>query len=107
MLPLGQNSQQLFKPESNAAFAKVIRCHFHIDPITGQNPDTVFAHFTAGMSQHFMIIVELHAKHRIWQKLCNCSRELYYTFLGHVILSIYRFGDIDMRKFRQKVKFLL
>ena len=58
-----------FEPKCDPALAEVVRCHFNIDTVTSKNPNTVFPHLTTGMGKHFMIIVELDAKHSVWQQL--------------------------------------
>ena len=58
-----------FEPKCNPALAEVIRCHFNIDTVTSKNSNSIFTHLTASMGKHFMIIVELDAKHSVWQQL--------------------------------------
>ena len=63
----------LLEPESNAAFAEVIRRHFDIDAVTSKHPNAVFSHLATRMSKYLVIIVEFDAKHRVWQQFCYRS----------------------------------
>ena len=58
-----------FEPKCYPALAEVVRRHFNIDTVTSKNPNTIFTHLAAGMGKHFMIIVELDAKHSVRQQL--------------------------------------
>ncbi len=79
-------SNGLFEAECNPAFGEVVRCHFDIDAITGQHADTVFAHFTTGMSKNDVFIVKFYTKHGVGQKFCDHATELDHIFFGQTNL---------------------
>src|ERR1700679_2924002 len=66
----------LFEAECDPAFGQIIRGHLDIDAVTGQDADAVFTHFTAGMGQNDMLVVELYAEHRVGQQLSDHAAEL-------------------------------
>src|SRR3546814_18520495 len=48
------------------------------------NANAGLAHLAGRMGQHFMVVVELHAEHRVGQQLDNGTLEFQQIFLGHL-----------------------
>lgn len=77
-------------PERNASLGQIIRRHFNIHLVAGQNADAVFAHFSRGVRQNLMTIVKFHAKHGIGQDFRNNPFKGKKIFFGHFELSTIR-----------------
>lgn len=54
---------RLFQAVGDAGFGQIVRGHLEPHPISHREPDEVFPHFAGKMSQHFMLIVQLHPEH--------------------------------------------
>lgn len=73
--------------EGDTTLAEIVRGHFDIDLVTRQNADTVFAHFAGCMGQHFVAIIQRHAKHGVGQDFRNDAFELKQIFFSHQVFS--------------------
>ena len=74
----------LLEPVVDPALGQIVGRHFDHDAIAGQDTDAVLAHLSGGVGNDFMVVVELHAKRRVGQKLGNGAFEFQQFFLGHV-----------------------
>lgn len=52
------------QPKCDARFGEIVRRHFHSHAVADGEADEVFPHFSRNMRQHFVLIVQGHAKHR-------------------------------------------
>jgi len=52
---------------TNTAFGKIVRRHFDLHLVTGQNFDVMHSHFTGNMTDDDMTILKLHSEHGIGQ----------------------------------------
>ena len=70
-------------PEGDAAVGEVVRGHFDIDLVAGEDADAVFAHFAGGVRQNFVAVVELYAKHRVGEDFGDDAFEFEEVFFCH------------------------
>src|SRR5579871_1060427 len=64
-----QTKLKLFVPVYNPAARQVVRRKLDGHLIAGQNADEVLAHFAGDVRQHLVLVLQLHAEHRIRQRL--------------------------------------
>src|SRR3546814_12236585 len=62
----------------------VVGRHLDVHAVARENANAVLAHLAGRMGQHFMVVVELHAEHRVGQQLDNGTLEFQQIFLGHL-----------------------
>src|SRR3546814_10090396 len=55
----------LFVAEGDAALGQVIGRHLDVHAVAREDANAVLAHLAGGMRQHFMVVVQLHAEHRV------------------------------------------
>tara|TARA_R110002124_G_scaffold106374_5_gene258064 strand:- start:785 stop:1132 length:348 start_codon:yes stop_codon:yes gene_type:complete len=79
----------LFVAEINATLGQVIRCHFHLNLVTSQNTNAVFAHFACCVGDNFMTVFQLYPKCGIGQKLYNDTIEFEKFFFSHVVSVLF------------------
>jgi hypothetical protein len=63
------------KPKDDAALGQVIGGHFDIHPVPNQHLDPVFAQLARAHRQNDMLILQLHAEHRIGQQFRHYPRK--------------------------------
>jgi len=52
---------------TNTSFGKIVRRHFDLHLVTGQNFDVMHSHFTGNMADDDMTVLKLHPEHGIGQ----------------------------------------
>src|SRR3546814_18786468 len=62
----------------------VVGRHLDVHAVARENANAVLAHLAGRMGQHFMVVVELHAEHRVGQQLDNGTLEFQQIFLGQL-----------------------
>src|SRR5579883_2422361 len=77
------HGRRLFEAEGDAPLGEVVGRHLDIDAVACEDPDPVLAHLARGMGQDLMLVIELHAKHRVRQKLRHGTRDFDQVFLRH------------------------
>src|SRR3989475_4287921 len=82
--PLARRAARLsLEPVRDAAASQIVRRQFHLDPVTGQDPDEVHPHLAAHVRQHAMAVLQLHAKHRVGERLHHRALDLDRIFFRH------------------------
>ena len=69
--------------EADAAAREVVRRHLDDHPIADAGADAEFAHLAGGVSQHLVLVIELHTEIAVRQHLCDGAVELEHLFLRH------------------------
>src|SRR5580658_9651010 len=75
--------QNLLVTIHNPAARQIVRRELHRYFVSRQNPDEILSHLAGNVRQHLMLVLELHAKHRIWQRL-NHRRHYLYGILFRI-----------------------
>jgi len=80
----------------DAALCEVVRSQLDRDPITGQDPDIVFAHLAGNMGRHNMAIVQFHAEERVRERLDDRPLHFDAFFFCHLpyYLTTLEFYDL-------------
>src|SRR5580658_4848382 len=69
--------QNLLVTIHNPAARQIVRRELHRYFVSRQNPDEILSHLAGNVCQHLMLVLELHAKHRIWQRLNHRGHYFY------------------------------
>src|ERR1043166_5258909 len=86
--PLARRAARLsFEPVRDAAAGQIVRRQLHLDPVTGQDPDEVHPHLAAHVRQHAMAVLQLHAEHRVGERLHHRALDLDRVFFRHLVQS--------------------
>lgn len=62
---------------------KVVRRNLNANAVTGEDSNPVATHLAGYVTEHKVSVVELHAEHRVRQRLNNVAFELNFLFFGH------------------------
>src|SRR2546428_179068 len=73
----------LLEPIRDAAPRQIVGGQLHLDPVAGQDPDEVHPHLAAHVRQHAMAVLQLHAKHRVEERLHHRALDLDRIFFRH------------------------
>ena len=73
--------------ETDAAALQIVGRHFHDHAVAHAGADAEFAHLPRGVSEHLMLVVELHPEIAVRQNLGNCPIELQQFFFRHPVVS--------------------
>src|SRR5919201_1243043 len=60
---------------------QVVGRQLDLDPIAGQDPDVVLAHFSGDSGENAVAAVDLHAEHRAWKRFDDFALDLDFLFL--------------------------
>src|SRR3984957_5269543 len=83
--------QNLLVTIHEPAARQIIRRELHRYLVARQNPDEIFPHLAGNMRQHLMLVLELHAKHRIWQRLNHRGHDFYGVLFGNARAAFFFF----------------
>jgi hypothetical protein len=78
----------LLVPVNDPAAREVIRRKLHRDAISRQDADEILAHLSGDVSQHLMLVFELDAEHRVWERLNDSGHYFNGVFLAAVLLRL-------------------
>ncbi len=70
----------------NAAFGQVVRADFDGHSVSREDTNVVHTHLAGDVGDHFMVVLELHAKHRVGECFEDFAFELEFVFLGQLNL---------------------
>jgi len=70
--------------EGDATLGQIIGRHFDVDFVADKHADAVFAHFSGGPGDNFVVVLEFHPEHRVGQFLRHGARKLQQFFLRHI-----------------------
>jgi hypothetical protein len=73
---------------NNAAAVQIVRTQLHRNTIAGQDADEILPHTSGYVSQHLMLVLELHFEHRVRQRLENRRHNFYCVFLRQSIFLV-------------------
>src|SRR2546426_3890378 len=76
-------SSLLLESVRDPAPREVVRRQLDLDAVAGQDADEVHAHLAADVREHPMAALELHAKHRVRQRLHHRAFDLDRVFFRH------------------------
>lgn len=83
--PLAWTDTRRAFAKNDAPFGQVIRCHFDMNPIAHDGPDTEFPHLARRVSDNPVIIFQHDAKAPIWINLVDLALEGQKILFGHMI----------------------
>src|SRR5690348_4284920 len=67
----------------DAALGQVVRRHFHLDLVAGEDADVVLAHAARNMSSHDVPVFQLHAEHGVGQGFLHRTFHFDDVVFGH------------------------
>src|SRR5205809_2068112 len=76
-------ARSLLVPVDDPPAIQVVGRELHRHFVSGQNLDEVHAHLARDMRQHFVAVLQLHAKHRVRERLDDGSLDLDSFFFRH------------------------
>src|SRR5438874_10852923 len=65
----GRASIRLLVAVDDSAAGQVVRREFYCYLISGENPDEVLAHLAGNVREDLVLVLQLDAEHRVWQRL--------------------------------------
>src|SRR5467141_2480019 len=74
---------RLLVPVDDAPAVQIVGRQLHRDLVSGQDLDEVHPHLARDMRQYFMSVLQLHAKHRVRERLDDGSLDLDAFFFCH------------------------
>src|SRR5690606_9515270 len=75
----------LFHAEGDATFAQVVRRHFNLDAVTGENTDVVLAHLAGDMGNDDVAVVQFYAEHGVRQGVDDGAFQFNLFFFRHAV----------------------
>lgn len=72
-------------PVDDPGAVEVVRGELTADAVAGQDPDAETTHLSRHMPEHDVVVVQLHAKHRVRQGLDHLALEFNLVLLGHAL----------------------
>ena len=85
-VPAGAGPAKLLVPERNPAFAQVIRRHFDLYFVPGQNLDVVHPHLSGDVGGNYVAVVQFHAEHGVGQSFDNGAVLFDCSLFSHSVL---------------------
>src|SRR5690242_8583507 len=70
-------------PVGDAALGQVVRRHFHLDLVAGEDSDVVLAHAARNVSSHDVPVFQLHAEHGVGQGFLHRTFHFDDVVFGH------------------------
>src|SRR5437016_2562330 len=80
-------SSLLLEPVRDPAPCEVVRRQLDLHAVPRQDADEVHAHLAAHVREHAVAALQLHAEHRVGQRLHNGALDLDRVFFGHAPLT--------------------
>src|SRR5215471_1889224 len=66
----------------NPPTSQVVRRKLHRDLVSRKNADEILSHFAGDMRQHLVLVLQLHAKHRVGQRFNDRGHDLNRVLFG-------------------------
>ena len=82
----------------DARAVEVVRRQLAAHPIAGEDADAEAAHLARDVTEHDVLVIELHAKHRVRQGFDDFALEFDFLFFGHWPARLQR-GGAPIRAF--------